>query len=390
MSRILSVIVLLPAIASAQTAAWRMSGFSDGLAAYVVLSGAPSANENWSCYWGKCRYQNSKGEWGIPPQLLARDLAGSAAAANADRFAASPSGQQMREWNVAMAADAAGEANRLLQEGDVEGAIEAYGRAVHLAPDNVSYHVGFAKVLQDEGMLTGAIKQYDEAVRLQPRVADHYYFRGVCYWKKAGNKLEQFLSNEGPAADYNRALADFDKALESDPNYTNAIAGRAEVFYVTREFQKAILEYTAFLKVAPESALAYERRATSHLALEHYQDAIADYEKAIELDPKLLDAYNALVWVLATAPVDDVRNGAMAVGYGKKALALADKSQSYLYMDSLAAAYAEVGRFGDAVSLQSRAISLLPKDYNEKERDEFNRRLQLYKQHKPCHERPEV
>jgi hypothetical protein len=79
----------------------------------------------------------------------------------------------------------------------------------------------------------------------------------------------------------------------------------------------------------------------------------------------------------------------MAVEYGEKALSLAGQSDSFIHMDTLAAAYAEAGRFADATAMQSKAISLIPKDYDAKESAQFKARLQSYKEQKPWRERPQ-
>jgi tetratricopeptide (TPR) repeat protein len=52
-------------------------------------------------------------------------------------------------------------------------------------------------------------------------------------------------------------------------------------------------------------------------------------------------------------------------------------------MDTLAAAYAEAGRFEEAIALQEQAVSLLPADVSAQDRADFKKRLALYKRHTP-------
>ena len=54
---------------------------------------------------------------------------------------------------------------------------------------------------------TGCIADFDEAIRLEPKLAGAYYARGVSYAKK-GNRT--------------RALEDYRRALELDPNHSDA------------------------------------------------------------------------------------------------------------------------------------------------------------------------
>jgi tetratricopeptide (TPR) repeat protein len=228
-----------------------------------------------------------------------------------------------------------------------------------------------AKAFYEKRDFDAAIREADAAIKLDPNMASAYYFRGASYQQKA---------------EYYIALVDYNRALHFDPKYTNALGGRADVYYFTHQNRLAIEDYTAFIAAMPISPVAYARRATCHYALGEYGQTVLDYEKAIALDPNLLEAINGLAWVLATSPVDGIRNGLRAVGYGEKAVSLAGQNEKFLYMDTLATAYAEAGRFTDAVSMQTKAISLIPENYDAKESAQFKVRLQSYKEHKPWRE----
>ena len=231
-----------------------------------------------------------------------------------------------------------------------------------------------AKAFYEKGDFDAAIRESDAAIKLDPNMASAYYFRGASYQQKA---------------EYYKALVDYNRALHFDPKYTNALGGRADVYYFTHQNRLAIEDYTAFMAAMPTSSVAYVRRATCHYALGEHRQTVMDYEKAIALDPNLLEAINGLAWVLATSPVDGIRNGPMAVSYGEKALSLAGQNEKFPYMDTLAAAYAEAGRFTDAVSMQTKAISMIPENYDAKESARFKVRLQCYKEHKPWREQPQ-
>ena len=95
-----------------------------------------------------------------------------------------------------------------------------------------------------------------------------------------------------------------------------------------------------------------------HQASGDWYAAAADWEAALELRPNDARLMNATAWVLATAPDEYARNGPRAV---KLAISANESSQSNgAYLDTLAAALAEAGRFDEATDRQRAAIALLP------------------------------
>ena len=86
-------------------------------------------------------------------------------------------------------------------------------------------------------------------------------------------------------------------------------------------------------------------------------EALPHYEAALELQPGNAYFLNNLAWVLATCPNPEVRNGARAVELAQKAERLSGGNSSAI-VGTLAAAYAEAGRFGEAVRTAERALNL--------------------------------
>jgi tetratricopeptide (TPR) repeat protein len=82
-----------------------------------------------------------------------------------------------------------------------------------------------------------------------------------------------------------------------------------------------------------------------------------------------------------------LRNGQKAVALAQHARQLAGQDQPNI-LDTLAAAYAEAGRFGEAVETLQRALTLPAARNNQLLADTLQKRLQLYQKNLPYHEGP--
>ncbi len=88
-----------------------------------------------------------------------------------------------------------------------------------------------------------------------------------------------------------------------------------------------------------------------------FGEAAAQFRQALSENPDLPDALNNLAWLLATCGDGAVRNGAEAVRCAERACQLTEFKHSG-FMSTLAAAYAEAGRFSEAVDTAQKALSL--------------------------------
>ena len=132
----------------------------------------------------------------------------------------------------------------------------------------------------------------------------------------------------------------------------------------------------------PETQSGYNLRASIHYQLADYRAALADHQKAAELDPDDAGTLNFIAWIRATCLLDELRDGPQALRDATRACELTEYKLPG-YLDTLAAAHAEVGRFEDAVRWQEKAIKLVPPD----QRPEYEERLKLYQEGKPYRDR---
>ncbi len=155
---------------------------------------------------------------------------------------------------------------------------------------------------------------------------------------------------------------------------------RGTLFYEKGFRDRAISDFDAALRLTPDFANAYHARGMAYEDNGMFDHALRDYGDAIRLEPDFAMALNNKAWLLATAPVATVRNGVEAVRMALRALRLVDFPDHH---GTLAAAYAEVGQFVEAVRVQERAIARLRATGRILSIPKFQSRLDLYRTGRP-------
>lgn len=88
----------------------------------------------------------------------------------------------------------------------------------------------------------------------------------------------------------------------------------------------------------------------------NFSGAANHYRQMLKTHPVMVDLLNNLAWLLATCPDAAVRNGSEAVEHAEKACQLTHY-QTTVVVGTLAAAYAEAGRFEDAIRTAQKACA---------------------------------
>ena len=151
-------------------------------------------------------------------------------------------------------------------------------------------------------------------------------------------------------------------------------------FLNSHRYEDAIKAFSKAIEMDLHDADAYNNRGLAWYEKGAYERAIADYTKAFDIDPRCADAYNNLAWTLAVCPDSAYRNGAKALELAQKALELTPGAYT---LDTLAAAYAEAGKFGDAVAIQTTVVALETKQGKTKDLAEYREHLKSYRAKKP-------
>jgi tetratricopeptide (TPR) repeat protein len=113
-------------------------------------------------------------------------------------------------------------------------------------------------------------------------------------------------------------------------------------------------------------------------------EAITHFQKALQIKPDSAKAQNNLAWVLATALQASLRNGNKAVELAQRANQLTGDGNPVV-LGTLAAAYAEAGRFPEAVATAQRALQLAETQSNPALADALRSQMKLYQAGFPFH-----
>jgi tetratricopeptide (TPR) repeat protein len=191
------------------------------------------------------------------------------------------------------------------------------------------------------------------------------------------------LANQGKFAD---ADAEFSAALQLNPdNLTirealTLVAKKAEACKVLARLYEA-------LKIQPTPEIHAQIAVIQTLQGE-FQEAVGHYTEALRLRPDLPDVLNNLAWLLATCPDARTRDGTQAVKFAERACELTHY-QKNIYVGTLAAAYAEAGRFDDAIAMAEKACALASESGDPDLLKKNQELLELYRAHRPYHEAAE-
>jgi tetratricopeptide (TPR) repeat protein len=91
--------------------------------------------------------------------------------------------------------------------------------------------------------------------------------------------------------DYTGAINDYNKAIEINPEYAQAIYYRGIAKYELKDYKGAIRDYTRSIEINPNFAVAFYNRGITRINRHDSRGAISDYTKAIEINNAFAEAY---------------------------------------------------------------------------------------------------
>ena len=322
----------------------------------------------------------------------------------------------------------------LIQSGKMDEAVADLRALLKKNPENIVVAAALVEYLGRNDQQKEALEIANEAVKRQPKDIRVYQIRSRLHLlledtDKAIADLDKALEIEPRSLemlltratvyesveDYDNALADLTRAEKIRPGLPQAALLRSMIYQRTERFDDAALQLRRLVKLNPGNAqirlqlgfcysmgnhhklaieefsrvieidkenwIAFYSRGDTQLNIGKHKEAIADYNVALQLNKDSDGLLNNFAWVLATSPVDELRDGKRAVELALRACELSEYKKPHI-LSTLAAAYAETGDFDTAIKWSSKAVETSQDEIQDQLKDE----LKSYKKGKPWRE----
>jgi tetratricopeptide (TPR) repeat protein len=178
------------------------------------------------------------------------------------------------------------------------------------------------------------------------------------------------------------AISRFQTAVDLRPENAPAHDNLAKAFLQKGQVADALLHYRKLLEIQPDNAEAHNILGTILIQQGRVREAIEQWQETLAMQPENGNAKSNLAWVFATYPEESVRNGTQAVQLAAQALQLSG-GKNAIILRTLAAAYAESGRFAEAVDTAERGLELAIGQGNAGLAAELQRNIALYRMDSP-------
>ena len=183
------------------------------------------------------------------------------------------------------------------------------------------------------------------------------------------------------AGDTNRAIVCFRTAKMIEPRDFQNRRSLASLLTQQGHLAAAAAEYESLLADEPTQYLDHLGLAGLLAAQGREDEAVAELNETVRLNPDCTEALNNLAWTLATSSRAGLRDGSRAVTLARRACELTQFRQT-IFIGTLAAAYAEAGKFNDAIATAQRACAVAAQNGETNLLRENEELLEHYRAHK--------
>jgi tetratricopeptide (TPR) repeat protein len=234
-------------------------------------------------------------------------------------------------------------------------------------PTMAEAHYDLGVLLQEQGEDERAIASYTTAISLRPDYA------------AAHNNLANIHVKNG---NFHEAIRHYTLAIEHNPSLGEAHYNVAAALRETGRTELAIHHARKAVELRPKLGSGYFQLGKLLAETRQYSEAIQVFRRGLEVEPWHMLMGNEMAWIMATAPDPAARNAPQAIQIGERLAELTHRKEPKP-LDMLAAAYAEAGRFQEAVATAREAHAIAVARNLSELAAQIQRRIELYEQRQP-------
>ena len=256
----------------------------------------------------------------------------------------------------------------LAMSGRVDEALDQFRKGLEFYPESADLHNNMGRFLVVQGRLDEAQVQLEEAVALNPDLAD------------AQNRLGRVLAARGHLGE---ATVHFEKAVQLNPKLADPQNDLGIALFSLGKLTEALPHFEKAIEINPQFAEAHcYLGMVLYYAMGKVPESLSQWQEAIRLEPDNALAMNQMAHVLAASPEASDRNAEEALRLAERAVQLSS-GQDPEYLSTLAIAYANGGRFPEALDVAHRALQLATQQNQPELVRKFNSEIKFYEAGQP-------
>ncbi len=229
-------------------------------------------------------------------------------------------------------------AGSLLVLGENERGERHLRRTIELDPEHGPAHYALAMFLNRAGRATEGAAHLERAADLMPE---------NLHWRRQRAEARARSGNAAGAIDELRQI------VAANPGTIEVRRTLAALLVGTGRAEEAAVQLQALVALTPDDLQARFNLGLMLFETGRYAEARRALDETLERFPGDVATRHLLARLLAVSPEETVRDGVRAV---ELARSVVDEQPALDHLETLAMAYAEAGRFDDAVLWQERAL----------------------------------
>ena len=245
-----------------------------------------------------------------------------------------------------------------------------FAHALAVTQNNSVAHINLGVALERQGRQTEALVHYQTALSIDSSSTEAHNDAANCL-VAMGNQNDAYYH-------YQEALRLDQENLLAHLNLGNLLVGQGK-------YMEAASHYTKAETIDPRDPRPHYLMGKVCLLERRDAEAVSSFRSALRLNGNDVQTLTWLARVLATDGEAVIRDGPAAVALAQRSASLTDYKIPFI-LDTLAAAYAETGRFADAAEVIQRAIGISTDTGDSEGASAMRERLKLYQSHQPYRE----